>query len=163
MTTRIIGIDVARAFAVIGMILVNFKMVLGQQGESWLHSFSSLLDGKAAATFVVLAGIGIAFMTNTAYQEKNKVALKKVRIKLLKRATILFILGLSYIIIWSADILHFYGIYILITSFFIRSKPYVSLVVAILFILIYPLLMLLFNYEAGWNFTSFHYTGFLDI
>lgn len=76
MNKRIIGIDVARALAVIGMILVNFKMVLGQQGETWVKQFSSLLDGKAAATFVVLAGIGIAFMTNSAVNKNN---LKKIK------------------------------------------------------------------------------------
>ena len=83
MKKRIIGIDVARAFAVIGMVLVNFKMVLGQQGESWIKHFSSLLEGKAAATFVVLAGVGIAFMTNTAISKNNfdKIKIAKKRPK----------------------------------------------------------------------------------
>ena len=69
MNKRIVGIDVARAFAIIGMILVNFKMVFGQEGESWIQPFSSILDGKAAATFVVLAGVGIAFMSNSSIND----------------------------------------------------------------------------------------------
>jgi uncharacterized protein len=32
MNKRIIGIDVARALAVIGMIIVNFKVVFGEKG-----------------------------------------------------------------------------------------------------------------------------------
>ena len=59
MKERIIGIDIARALAVIGMIIVNFKVVLGENGLSWVKSFASAFDGKAAATFVVLAGIVI--------------------------------------------------------------------------------------------------------
>ncbi|MFT7429277.1 MAG: hypothetical protein ACI9IZ_001774, partial [Nonlabens sp.] len=34
MKKRIIGIDVARALAVIGMIIVNFKVVFGENGLS---------------------------------------------------------------------------------------------------------------------------------
>ena len=52
---RIIGIDVARALAVIGMIIVNFKVVFGDSGSNWVKSFASVFDEKAAATFVVLA------------------------------------------------------------------------------------------------------------
>ena len=55
MKNRIIGIDVARALAVIGMIIVNFKVVLGENGLSWVKLSASAFDGKAAATFVVLA------------------------------------------------------------------------------------------------------------
>jgi len=35
---RIIGIDVARALAVIGMIIVNFKVVFGEEGLDWVKS-----------------------------------------------------------------------------------------------------------------------------
>ena len=66
MNKRIIGIDVARALAVIGMIIVNFKTVFGSNGSEWLKSIVSIFDGKAAATFVVLAGVGLALMTNSA-------------------------------------------------------------------------------------------------
>ncbi|MCP4873438.1 MAG: DUF1624 domain-containing protein [Proteobacteria bacterium] len=64
---RIEGFDVARAFAVLGMVVVNFKVVLGvSDGEpSLLHTAASLIDGKAAATFVVLAGVGVSLMTRT--------------------------------------------------------------------------------------------------
>jgi uncharacterized membrane protein YeiB len=72
MNKRILGIDVARALAVIGMIIVNFKIVLGENGENWLKTFAHLFDGKAAATFVVLAGIGLALLTNSAVKNQNE-------------------------------------------------------------------------------------------
>lgn len=160
MKKRIIGIDVARAFAVIGMILVNFKMVLGQQGETWVKHFSSLLEGKAAATFVVLAGVGIAFMTNSAVKQNNLDQIKKSKKRILKRALFLFVIGLSYIVIWPADILHFYGIYMLIPLLLIQRKPKMIFYTALAIIFLYPILLMFFNYETGWNFTSLDYTGF---
>lgn len=90
MKNRIIGIDVARAIAVIGMIVVNFKIVFGNNGASWLKSLASIFDGKAAATFVVLAGVGIALMTNSALLNKNNKKLDKARKRIVKRAIFLF-------------------------------------------------------------------------
>jgi len=76
MKQRIIGIDVARALAVIGMIIVNFKVVFGENGLPWVKSFVSIFDGKAAATFVVLAGVGLALMTNSAINNRDKEKIK---------------------------------------------------------------------------------------
>lgn len=160
MKKRIIGIDVARAFAIIGMIVVNFKIVFGQNGESWLQPIVSVFDGKAAATFVVLAGIGIAFMTNSAVKNNDKERLRNSRKKITKRALLLFVIGLSYIFIWPADILHFYGIYMLLTLAFIKTKPKYALFYALLLIFSYPIIMYFFNYDSGWNFTNYSYEGF---
>ena len=107
MKDRIIGIDVARALAVIGMIIVNFKVVFGDNGLVWVKSFASVFDGKAAATFVVLAGVGLALMTNSALRNNDRQKLKTARKRIAKRALFLFSVGLSYIVIWPADILHF--------------------------------------------------------
>lgn len=163
MTQRLIGIDVARALAIIGMIIVNFKMVFGAKGANWLQTFISIFDGKAAATFVVLAGVGIAFMTNKAIKNNDDVALRKSRTKIIKRAILLFIIGLSYLFIWPADILHFYGIYMLLTLAFIKSSPTRILIIGILFILLYPLLMICFSYDANWNFKTFEYLDFWTV
>ena len=160
MKKRIIGIDVARALAVIGMIIVNFKVVFGKNGDSWLKSFADLFDGKAAATFVVLAGIGLALMTNTAIKNQDQKKLGIARKRIIKRAIFLFIIGLSYIWIWPADILHFYGIYMLVTLLFITRSSKQILIGSISLILLYPILIMLFDYELGWNFSTLEYTDF---
>lgn len=157
---RIIGIDVARALAIIGMIVVNFKIAFGANGNEIVEAFAKLFEGKAAATFVVLAGIGMAFMTNSAVKNNDKIKINKSRINLAKRALFFFIVGLLYTPIWLADILHFYGIYMLITACFIHSNRKIILGAGLLLILVYPLLMLLFSYDAGWNFTTFVYSDF---
>ncbi|MBL4710389.1 MAG: DUF1624 domain-containing protein [Flavobacteriales bacterium] len=160
MKERIIGIDVARALAVIGMIIVNFKVVLGEKGLDWVKSFASVFDGKSAATFVVLAGVGLALMTNSALKNKDKQKLKIVRNRIAKRALFLFIIGLSYIAIWPADILHFYGVYMLIILFLLKSNSRKIVASAITLILIYPLLISLWDYNTGWNFNTLEYLNF---
>lgn len=160
MKKRIIGIDVARALAVMGMIIVNFKVVLGENGDSWVKSFAHLFDGKAAATFVVLAGIGVALMTNSALKNQAQAKLKIARKRIVKRALFLFVVGLSYIWIWPADILHFYGIYMLLTLLFVARPPKQILIGTLSLILFYPVLIVLFEYETGWNFATLAYTDF---
>ena len=157
MRERIIGIDVARAIAVIGMIIVNFKVVFGENGPSWVKFFVSIFDGKAAATFVVLAGVGIALMTNSAIKNNDKVKLKIAYIKIAKRALFLFIIGMLFMSIWSADILHFYGFYMLIIILHLTSKKNAIIFSAIAFILGFPILMAFLNYETGWNFKTLDY------
>jgi len=160
---RIIGIDVARALAVIGMIVVNFKVVFGENGLNWVKSFASVFDGKAAATFVVLAGVGLALMTNSAIKNNDKAKLKIARNRILKRALFLFIIGISYITIWPADILHFYGIYMAINILLLTSKERTIIISAISLIIVFPILMTFWNYETGWNFDTLEYQGFWTI
>ena len=59
MAHRLEGLDLARFLAFAGMVLVNFDIVLRQPNlsEPWLID---LAQGRAAALFVVLAGIGFA-------------------------------------------------------------------------------------------------------
>lgn len=160
MKKRIIGIDVARALAVIGMIIVNFKVVFGTNGLSWVKSFASVFEGKAAATFVVLAGVGLALMTNSALKNNDRQKLKIARMRIAKRALFLFIVGLSYIAIWPADILHFYGVYMLFVLFLLSSKEKTILISTIVLILLYLLFISLFNYETGWDFSTLNYLDF---
>ena len=160
---RIIGIDVARALAVIGMIIVNFKVVFGENGLNWVKSFASVFDGKAAATFVVLAGVGLALMTNSAIKNNDQAKLKIARNRILKRALFLFIIGISYIAIWPADILHFYGVYMAIIILLLTSQQKTILILAIFLIVVFPILMTFWNYETGWDFETLDYQRFWTI
>lgn len=158
-----IGIDVARALAVIGMIIVNFKIVFGDNGIGWIKSLASVFDGRAAATFVVLAGVGLALMTNSAIASNDPKQLGIVRNRIIKRALFLFVVGISYLPIWTADILHFYGIYMAITIVVLSHKKKTILAFAIAFIIAFPILMTLWDYEVGWNFETLDYHGFWTI
>ncbi|AUP77540.1 DUF418 domain-containing protein [Flavivirga eckloniae] len=163
MKNRIIGIDVARSLAVIGMIIVHFKIVFGDQGNAWIKAFANFFDGKAAATFVVLAGVGLALMTNSSVKTQNLEKLRLIRIRIIKRAIFLFLIGLSYLWIWPADILHSYGVYLLLTLFFINKKATPILIAVIAIIAIFPLLLLIWDYDNGWDFTTLYYDNFWTV
>jgi uncharacterized membrane protein YeiB len=159
---RIIGYDVARALAVFGMVLVNFKVVMGAAGSGpvWLDGLMSLLEGRAAAVFVVLAGVGITLMTNKGRQFGSLDRQRSDRTTLLKRALFLFVVGLAYIPIWPADILHFYGVYLAIAAFVFTASDRRLWTGAVFSTLMFVVLLMLFDYEAGWNWETLEYSGF---
>ena len=122
--TRIIGFDVARAIAIAGMVIVNFKVVMfaEQRGTDWLRTLTGLLDGRAAAMFVILAGVGASLMTEHARREGDLVGLAEGRSLLLRRAGFLLIVGYLFVPIWPADILHYYAFYIGIGAFMLSAS-----------------------------------------
>jgi len=160
--SRIIGYDVARALAVIGMVIVNFKIAMGASnaGSEWLVWFVGLLEGRAAATFVILAGVGISLLSQRTRLTGNKDSMAKKRNSLLKRAIFLFIVGLAYVPIWPADILHFYGIYIAIGAFLLFTSEKRLWGLSIFFTVTFVILMFIYDYEKGWDWQNLTYTDF---
>tara|TARA_B100000809_G_scaffold261450_1_gene310385 strand:+ start:21922 stop:23001 length:1080 start_codon:yes stop_codon:yes gene_type:complete len=160
-THRILGYDFARGLAVIGMIFVNFKTVMVAETDAYLYQLVALLSGKAAALFVVLAGVGMTLMYKSAKNDVNKI--RKIKITLLKRAAFLFVVGLSYYAIWPGDILHYYGLYISMGLLFLSvSRKWLQTII-FLFISAYSTFMLFFKYEAGWDWNTLEYTDFFTI
>ncbi|MGG2111540.1 heparan-alpha-glucosaminide N-acetyltransferase domain-containing protein [Lysinibacillus pakistanensis] len=151
---RIEGLDFARALAMFGMLIVNFKIIMGAvgNGPSWLIWFTGLFEGRASATFVTLAGIGVALMTRKARIGDNHSYMKENRVKLWKRSAFLFILGLLlYVADWTGDILHYYGVYMLIASFLIASSTKFMIIISSLFLITSQILQVMMNYLKGWH------------
>ena len=94
----IIGYDLACAFAVFGMVVVNFKIVMGAEksGPDWLVNLVGLLDGRAAATFAALPGAGLFPLSRKGRTRDDHDLLVQDRRTLLKRALFLFVIGLLY-------------------------------------------------------------------
>ncbi|MCB1051932.1 MAG: DUF418 domain-containing protein [Acidobacteria bacterium] len=159
---RVDGFDLARAFAVFGMIVVNFKIVMDAEsaGPAWLVWSLGLLDGRAAATFVILAGVGISLMSARARERGDSAAVARDRGTLFRRAIFLFVLGLMYTPLWPADILHFYGVYIALALFFLTTSMQRLLGAAAALTLIFMALLLFLDYEAGWDWHTLSYQGF---
>jgi uncharacterized membrane protein YeiB len=111
--TRIVGLDVARAVAVAGMVIVNFKVVMfaGSRGPGWLQGLAGIPDGWAAAAFVMLGGVGVSLVTARARRYGDYVSLKEWRWRLLHRALLLLVAGYMFTLIWPADLLHHYAVY----------------------------------------------------
>lgn len=159
---RIIGFDLARAYAIFGMIVVNFNMIFGSyDDESTIGQFLSMFSGNSSTIFVILAGMGVVLMANRkAYSLTEKVGLRNT---ILKRALFLFIFGHLFNILWTADILHFYSWYMFIAAFilFIDRKYFIWL--ALFAILVFHILVLLLPFDTGWDFETFEYKDFYTI
>ncbi|MBG9455817.1 membrane protein [Lysinibacillus sphaericus] len=151
---RIEGLDFARALAMFGMLIVNFKIIMGAAGNGpdWLIWFTGLFEGRASATFVTLAGIGVALMTRKARNSGELSSIKENREKLWKRSAFLFILGLLlYVAGWTGDILHYYGVYMLIASFLIVASTKRMIILSSLFLITSQVLQVTMNYMNGWH------------
>src|SRR3954447_10082745 len=59
--TRVVGVDVARGFALLGMFAVHIFDTLHENNTPSLTH--QLMAGHALATFVLLAGVSLTFLT----------------------------------------------------------------------------------------------------
>ena len=108
-TKRLQGYDLARGLAVFAMVFIDFKMFFcgDETFPEWLFNLIDYMDRRAAALLVMVAGAGITLMLSRADMVKS-------RNILFKRAVFLILCGIVLSAIWPADILHFYGFFIII-------------------------------------------------
>ncbi|MCP3673781.1 MAG: DUF418 domain-containing protein [Gammaproteobacteria bacterium] len=158
MQNRVMGFDLARALAIFGMVIVNFKIAMNAKtGNDFLIWLSALFEGRASSLFVILAGVGVTFLTQKARQSSDITVINKSRLSLIKRALLLIAIGLMYTPIWEADILHFYGFYFLIAAAVFMVSNRALLLISIMITLLFPVLMLLVNYDQNWNWATLTY------
>lgn len=149
---RLEGLDLARYAAFVGMVLVNFRIAMGAEGGAGpADAAISALEGRAAATFVVLAGIGLGLAGRRA---PRRAVLPTVR-----RAAFLLALGLLNMTVFEADILHYYAVYFLFGAFLLPLAGG-ALVGAILALNVaFVAMILTLDYDAGWNWEDYSYAG----
>jgi uncharacterized protein len=160
--TRILGFDLARAYAIFGMYVVNFNTVFGSHTDhAGLSGFLNRFNGNSSSTFVILAGMGVARMTNRpAYSPDEK---KRLRATVLRRSWFLFGLGLLLCLWWPADILHFYGGYLHVAALLLFRPKATYLWAAAGAVLGFHVLFALVPYERGWNFETLQYPDFWTV
>jgi uncharacterized membrane protein YeiB len=116
-TSRVIDLDVTRAIALIGVAVMNYHGYLiirgGQIGESSINHFfdpwMGPLSTRFAATFVLVAGMGITLMTNRGRLSDDRVRRSADRWTLVRRGFLLYCFGFLFDWIWNGTILFFYG------------------------------------------------------
>ena len=158
MSTRLIGLDIARYFAFIGMVIVNFDVVMSngvQNNEGLINDFIGQLQGRASATFVVLAGIGLGLSSSKKMSPSVNVTVK--------RAIFLLLLGLLNMLIFVGDILHYYAFYFFFSFFLLSFNNRILIGIICLVNAGFFAMLLSFNYETGWNFEELTYSGFWTI
>lgn len=160
MQQRIVGFDLARAYAIFGMFIVNFNFCFGSfQNKSLPGKFINLFTGNSTAIFIICAGMGVSLMTDRYYEYsiEKKQTFKSI---ILKRSWFLFALGLLLYNWWPGDILHFYGGYMHIAAFllFVPRKYYLWYAIAA--VIIFHVLLFIIPVETSWDFNTFKYTDF---
>lgn len=158
MDQRVKGLDLARALAILGMVIVNFKVAMGaEQGNQVLISLAALFEGRASALFVILAGIGISLLTNRLRLSGSSTDQRQARSTIVKRGLLLLFVGLLFTPIWEADILHFYGCYFLIAAWLITRSDQAILWSGAAIVALFPALMLVIDYESNWDWETLRY------
>ncbi len=150
---RLEGLDLARFLAFVGMVIVNFKIAMGAEGGSGpLALLTGALEGRAAATFVVLAGIGLGLASAKGMDQTISVTIK--------RAVFLLVIGLLNMTIFDADILHYYAFYFLFGVLLLPLNNRALFAVLIGLNVAFTIMILTLNYDAGWNWDDYTYAGF---
>lgn len=150
-TRRILGLDVARALAVFGMVWVNFKVLI--HGIAETPVWANLFDGRAAALFVVLAGVGVSQLARVR-------PTKRARGLLFRRALFLLVFGLGWSPIWFADILHFYAVYLSVAALSLTLSSRALWGLAASSVVVSTAMQLGLDYTVGWDLHTLSYTDF---
>ncbi len=151
-SARTPGFDVARALAIFGMLLVNFRAFVAPDdgGPAWIELSIDRTEGKAAALFVVLAGVGVSLRARAA--KRRKIPVVEERRALLRRALVLFVLGLIDLHLWEWDILHCYGVFLFLAAWLFDVRSAGLWGVALLCTVIASVMQANFDYEAPYDF-----------
>jgi uncharacterized membrane protein YeiB len=162
MNQRSIGFDLARAYAILGMYIVNFTFCFGSfRDQSNLGKLSNLFIGNSTSIFIVCAGMGIMFLAknhSASFHDKN--VLKSV---ILKRSLFLFVIGLLLYNWWPGDILHFYAGYMHIAAFILFVPTRYYLWAAFVSLGVYFLLQGLIPVTTSWDLQTTKYADFWSI
>ena len=119
-SARLAGPDVVRAIALIGVVVMNFHgyLILRDLAAGGVHAPTGWLDElfdpwdgplstRFAATFVVVAGVGITLLTRRTVEP---VRIREMRWRLVRRGVFLYIVGLLLEEIWPGTIIVYYGV-----------------------------------------------------
>lgn len=112
---RLVGLDVARGLAVLGMFAVHVM-----SPTDWP---SALASGRAAVLFAVLAGVSIALLSGGS-QPFAGTRMRFSRVRIAVRAVLLFLLGvgLATLQVPAMVILAFYGVLFLLSIPVLRLR-----------------------------------------
>lgn len=120
---RIVGIDLARAIAIVGMMVVHLIDQSGANGDmAWSWRVSA---GNAAALFAVLAGVGIALATGGDRRPRGRQGLLAASVGTLTRAVLIGLVGLTLGMFVPTDIAHVILTYYAVL--FVMAIPFLGL------------------------------------
>lgn len=119
---RTIGLDVARAVALIGVVVMNYHGMMNFRGpdappDDLLNRIFDIRTGvlttRFAATFVVVAGISVVFLTSSDRPHGAR---------LVRRGLVLLAVGYFLNEAWPGTILFYYGAYFVCAAVLYRLR-----------------------------------------
>ncbi len=138
-SARVIGVDVARGLALLGMIAVHIFDTL--HGDDTPSKTQQVMAGHALATFVLLAGVSLTFIT----KRSRTGSLLPDAAALATRALIITLIGLALNSALDPDIeviLPYYGVMFLLAIPLLRRRSPVLIGISIGLVLLAPLVVL---------------------
>ena len=124
--SRIPSLDVTRAIALVGVVMMNYHAYLNKDkafypprpsfAERVFNPLSGILTTRFAAAFVLVAGMSIALLVQSAMQSGNTELIHSAQMKLARRGLFLYALGAAVQWIWPGTILFYYGAFLLIAA-----------------------------------------------
>lgn len=135
---RTIGLDVARAVALIGVVVMNYHGMMNFRGpnpppdhfiDRVFDISTGALTTRFAATFVLVAGISVTFLTSPAGARSTG----DQRVRLVRRGLVLLTVGYFLNEAWPGTILFYYGAYFVVAAFIhrLRTRSLVGLSLAV--------------------------------
>lgn len=114
---RLPGPDVVRACALIGVVVMNYHGYLiirgGDRGGGWVADlfdpWTGPLSSRFAATFVLMAGVGVTLLTRRVASDGRADDILEMRWRLVRRGLVLYLLGQLLDVIWAGTIILYYG------------------------------------------------------
>lgn len=137
---RTIGLDVARAVALIGVVVMNYHGMMNFRGpnpppdhfiDRVFDISTGVLTTRFAATFVLVAGISVTFLTSSSGAQE---AIGGQGIRLLRRGLVLLAVGYFLNEAWPGTILFYYGAYFIAAALIhrLRTRSLVSISLAVI-------------------------------
>ena len=145
------------------MVIVNFKGVVGAEdsdaagtgaadGALDLLVLFGALEGRAAETFVVLAGVGLGLAGLMEINRTNAVAIK--------RAVFLQVVGLVNALVFEADIIHYYAFYFPVGVLLLPLSNRLVFLGIVMINFVFCCMILLQDYNQSWNWENLTYSDF---
>ncbi|MFI6168435.1 DUF418 domain-containing protein [Nocardia sp. NPDC051052] len=150
-TTRLVGVDLARGLAVLGMYAAHVGPNPGDGGV--IGFVMEVTHGRSSALFAFLAGFSILLITGRRVP-KTGPAGRQARVKILIRAAILLVLGTLLTASGTKVevILAYYGLYFLLALPLARLRADTLAVIAVASVLVLPQIMFtVIATDSGWT------------
>ena len=136
---RVMGVDVTRGLAVLGMAAVHILPLTHDDGSPTL--VAHLAAGRSAAAFAFVAGISFAFLTGGMIRLVGRAA-TGAAVGIAMRGVLIGLLGLTLAYLGVADIiLASYGLMFLLALPLLRVGPRVLIAAAVAFSIVGPVVI----------------------